>query len=228
MKKIIILLSVVLLAATSFANSSKSKNEEDLEMDEEVSSSWRYGLGLSLNALSKLTFGNVTISTDSNSYKFVLDYGNSQGLEFDIRKLPKNNWGFTGNLSYNFERSVTFLTISYSGGSIASDVSSPSKIQITELSANAAYRWDSFYLPIGINYSMVKFIPASGFSGSFSANGGIGWQAGLGFYTSDNFALELISKNTQVKLSSTSSGATTNYGTGTMNATHLMGKYFFD
>lgn len=228
MRKIFIVISALLISVTAMAKQNKSEDNTQLVLDEDTPSSWQFGIGLSLNVLSKLTFGSVTFTNDSNNYKIVLDYGNSQGLELDYRKLQKNSWGFIGNLSYNLERSVTFLSITYSGGSFSSDVSSPSKIQITELMANAAYRWDNFYIPVGLNYSMVKFVPASGFSGSHSASGGLGWQLGLGFYTSDNFALELVSKSTLVKLSSTSSGITTNYGTGTMSSTNLMGKYFFD
>lgn len=78
-----------------------------------------------------------------------------------------------------------------------------------------------------MNYSIVNFEPADGYSGSFSANGDIGAQLGLGFIASDKLAFEIYSWVTSAESKSTTSTEHLDYGKGLFPSIRIAAKYLF-
>ncbi len=197
------------------------------EKKETVSEHWRFGLGGSLSLSSKLKFDTVTTTGAVGNLVADLDYSNELSIEIEARKLNQMNWGFIGGLTYDAERKLTGGSVTGSGFSVAVNSGDPSKIQATIIYGNAVYRWNQFYLPFGLNVSSIKFTPSSSYRGSSSVDGGLGGQLGVGYYINNNFVTEAYSRVVAVKLRSTTSSSTTDYGTGFLSNFMLTGKYIF-
>ncbi len=56
------------------------------------------------------------------------------------------------------------------------------------------YRWNEFYIPLGFNYTAIRFTPAAGYTGGYEYFGGFGAQLGLGLQVSDALSLEMMSR----------------------------------
>jgi hypothetical protein len=192
---------------------------------------WHFVLGLGhMIGGGKGQFDDATYSssTDFIAGEAEFEYSKTYALIAEGRYLPPNSWCFLGGLNYEGEREFERgelrgdgETITLTGGSGAS------KVQFTTLYASAAYRWKEFYLPFGLNSSGVKFTPARGFTGSHSASGGLGAQAGMGWMIQDRFAVEVYTWVTSMKLKTSASGATIDYGQGYFQSFLLVGKFAF-
>jgi hypothetical protein len=193
--------------------------------------SWRFAGGLSyMISASSAKFDNmsVTSGTLTETGSASLDYSQVFSIAIEWRRSPKFSWGFSGGLNYEMERTFEGGKITSGGTTVTlSGGSGASKFQFTTLYGNAAYRWDTFYIPMGFNYSIVTFTPASGATGTSTPTGQIGAQLGIGNYFSDNFALELFSWVTATKLKSTSGSSTVDYGLGTFPSLRFGFKYIF-
>jgi hypothetical protein len=198
-------------------------------IEQSSKSGWNFAIGLGYSLSSKLKFDNGvgTSSGSSTSFSTDLDYKNTYSLSFEGRNMPSNSWGFMGGIQFDGEREFDGGTITSGGITATVSSSGGSKIQFTNLYANAVYRWDQFYLPFGLNVSSVKFTPASGSTGTSDASGGVGAQLGAGFALNENVALELFSRVVAIKLKGTTSTSTTDFGTGYLSTLIFQGKYIF-
>lgn len=188
---------------------------------------WRFGMGLSYSTNAKLAFDTITVSSGASILSADLNYKNTFSLEFDVRKMKSYSWGFIGGLTYDGARKFSGGSISGSGVTLAVTPENPSKIQTTVIYANAAYQWDSFYLPFGINYNFVKYTPPSTFNGTYDIAGSIGAQLGLGYYINSNFVAELCSRVVSANMKETEKGTTVDYGFGMLSSMQITAKYFF-
>lgn len=190
-------------------------------------SSWQFALGGSLSLSSSARFDSITVSNTAGTLTAQLDYSNSISLELEARNMKANSWGFVGGLSLDREQEITGGTISGAGSFVVLTGGNPSKIQTNTIYGSAVYRWNQFYLPFGLNISSVKYTPPSGYTGTASAKGGVGGQLGVGYYFSENFALEGHSRAIGLKLSGANSGSTFDYGDGFLSRLVITGKYIF-
>ena len=218
---------IIFLTFGSLIWAQEKPSEVPAETKVENSDQWHFGLGGSLSLRSKLRFDTVTATGVTGNLVADLDYSNVFSIELEARKINQMSWGLMGGLTFDGERQLTGGSITGGGVSLVVSDSDPSKIQATVIYGNAVYRWNQFYLPFGLNISAIKFTAASSFTGTSSASGGVGAQVGFGVYVKDNFVIEGYSRAVAVKLSSTSSSSTTNYGTGFLSNVMLTGKYIF-
>jgi hypothetical protein len=188
---------------------------------------WAIGVGASLNTSATLHFNQVTVSTGVGSYIVEMQAEDVASIELEARNMDQQSWGFIGGLTYDFERKFTGGRITGFGGTVTLGSTDPAKLKTSVLSANAAYRWENFYLPFGLNYSFVKYTPPASFTGEVSVGGGLGGQLGVGYYISDSIVLEATSRAVLVKLKSTSSSGDVDYGTGYLSSLLLTGKMLF-
>lgn len=214
-----------LMNINSTANklSELKKNNDDIEYEKK----WNFILGIGyMIASSDGRFDDANYSTSGLSIasSAKLSYSKVASLDIGIRNVEKNSWGFLGGLNYAFDRK-------FEDGSIGSikvtSTSGSSKIQFTTLYANAVYKWNRLFVPFGLNYSIVKYTPASGFSGTFSESGGIGAQAGVGWEFDKSISLELYSWITAVKLTASSGNEKLELGTGYFPSLNAFVKYGF-
>jgi hypothetical protein len=193
-----------------------------------ASADWQFGLGLGFSLASKAKFDNGTVTTGGSSYTFTgdLDYKNAAVLEASGRYMPENSWGCILGLQIDGEREFDSGTITVAGLNVSLS-SADSKLQVSNLFANAVYRWNQFYLPFGLNVSSAKFTAASGFSGTSDSSGALGAQVGVGYLPDEHWALELMSRAIGFKLKTATSTATADYGTGYLSTLIFAGKYYF-
>ena len=184
------------------------------------SSKWRLGGGFSLVSKSTIKYD------DANSIVLgpvTADVTYKSGFSFDLelRNLQQKSWGFIGMVNYEPDKEMSEAFYRNGTGTFQLNITNPAKLQTTTLQTNAAYRWGSFYIPVGINYAFFKVTPSSsGVNGK--ATGGLGCQAGLGYIISDRFIIETTYRQTAIKLEEDyGSGLVDRFDKGSMMNTHL-------
>lgn len=228
--KTILFFAIIAISNLSFAQDRPWENAKSDSGESSTSERpWRFGVGGSLSLSSKLRFTEGRTDGFSGTFEADLDYTNALSLEFEARNTPDNSWGVIGGLTYDFERKFDGGTIKGGGQSATlSAGSDPSKLQMTVLYANAVYRWNEFYLPFGLNISLPKYTPPNSYTGTSDVKGGLGVQLGVGFYFTEHFVGEIVSRAAAVKMSGVSStGTKTDYGTGFFSTLMFTGKYLF-
>ena len=189
------------------------------------SSNWKLGVGFgySINYLVNLSGSGVSSGTP---YKitYYFEFSSATSIALDLRKLNKNNWGIMSGFEYETERTLTKLVangiiIPLSGGATA-------KYQSHFLHLGAAYRWDIFYVPVGLTYGLTTFTPAPGSTGTASIENGFGGYFGLGWYVDDDIVIEYVGRSVTTSLKVTS-GADSETTSGTIGSALLGLKAFF-
>lgn len=213
------------------AHASGNPPTESKPFIKEDSAAWHWGLGAGLmlaaaggkfnDAKFTGTGGTITGSAD-------LEYSKVLSLLIEGRMLPRDSWGTLIGLNHEFERNFEGGTISGGGTTVTmSGSGNVSKMQFTTLYASAAYRWETFYLPFGLNFNSVTFTPASGATGNSSASGSVGVQLGGGWMISPTFAVEAYSWVTSMKLKATNTTDTLDYGIDNFGSLRVFGKFIF-
>ena len=54
-------------------------------------------------------------------------------------------------------------------------------IQVSALYFNWVYKWESFYIPFGLNFGIVNFTPASSWSGTVDVKSSLGFDIYFGW-----------------------------------------------
>lgn len=189
---------------------------------------WQFALGLGyMLSTQDGKFSDARAGATTGEAEF--DYEKTYSLIAEARYLPANDWGVLLGLNYEGQRQFDGGTIK--GGGVVVTLtggSDASKVQFSTLYASAAYRWNEFYLPFGLNYSVVKFTPAStGGNQAYDASGELGAQLGVGWFFEEHFAIELHSWVTGMNLRTGSGAAEIDFGSGIFPHLFLMGKYAF-
>lgn len=208
------------------ANDSSDKvvTADDHQLDDQI----HFGIGLGLSLIPKLNFKNGSAS--SATFLFDSDWSLEGGysVSADLRKMPSNRWGFLGQINHEGARKVSSISFSSSGQTATvTGNSGAATLATTTIEANAVYRWNTFYIPFGLNYSKFNFQAASGFVGSYTVVDGIGAQFGLGLMIGSRCAIELWSRAANIKIKTLSAGVSVDYGDGTYSSTGLTLKALF-
>ncbi|WP_374033843.1 hypothetical protein ACES2I_14480 [Bdellovibrio bacteriovorus] len=187
-----------------------------------VHAEWRYGVqvGYSPNYLAKLS-GDGTVSGTPTDIDYDLEYKGALEVGFNAWYTPQHSWGFISGISLGGERELDKMTLN---GVTYSATGETSKFQTHFLYAGTLYRWESFYLPLGLAYGINKFTPAG--TGDGEATNGVGILFGLGWFFADNFVIEYIGRSTTTELK-LSSGTDTIKTKGAIGSALLNLKYFF-
>ncbi len=203
-------------AAPTEAASSLSKHEPNRV---------RFAMGLAIGISPTATFTEGTNSTTNLMFETEFKFNGGTTLHADVRSTPKHDWGFIGAISHDISREISSVKYT-SGNSSVTYNSSGSKLSVTMVEFSFAYRWNEFYLPLGLNYSHFRFLDDS-FAAGYELRGGLGAQIGFGYYISEQFALELWSRATNLKFKIKSGGITEDYGRGIYSSATLGFKALF-
>ncbi len=159
---------------------------------------WRFGLAVSYTLGSKVKFANASAPPLTGKADFTFE--DVPSIEIEVRNLKAKSWGFVGAIAADFGRKIKDgnLTNTASGDFIYI-VAEKEKFQTTTVLLSAAYRFENFYIPFGINYAAYKITPSGGFVGETKATGGLGGQIGFGNYFTDSFLFELSYRMTAMK-----------------------------
>lgn len=186
---------------------------------------WKFGIGLgtSLNYLVALSGTGVSAGTPYFTTQ-TFQHEAATSIALDFRSLNRNSWGMIGGLEYETARALTKFTANGLNGTVTS--ANAFKFQTHFIHFGTAYRWDIFYIPLGLAYGLTKFTPATGATYTGTAENGMGAYIGMGWYVNDNFVIEYVSRSatTTLKLVAGADNETT---TGTIGSALLGVKYFF-
>lgn len=194
-------------------------------------SNWQWAIGASYSLDSRLLFPSAKVSSADYSYILLLDKGFS--LDVDFRNLKEqDSWGYLFGVAYDFERTLKGGLVSTGSFSIPVTPSNETKLQSTFGYSSLAYRGESYYFLLGLNFNFTKFTVASSSSSSSSSSYvnslGYGWQTGIGYYTETSFVFELLYRVAWVKGDDfLSAGSSINYGRGEYRNLMLTLKYLF-
>lgn len=193
------------------------------KIDEPVSQERRqpkFTLGLGHHAGSELRFSEVNFSsggtTDKGTYSFTTD--SAIQLTAGAIMSEPNSWGIFAGVTLEQKRDLRSETVSVDSGasSTAYYVGEKPTVQFTLIEVNAIYRWNTFYIPFGLNYSILRFTQPSGATAVVNAHGSTGAQLGVGFYATEQFRIELLSQVIGAKMTLSTPTVAADLGNGTL------------
>lgn len=189
-----------------------------------IGSNWKFGLGLGYSPVYLVNLsgsGSLTGAPYSVSYDFQYQYSTS--IQLDYWNLSRNNFGFISGFQYEPQR--TIYTGKLNGINVNVANVTFAKFQTNFLYIGAAYRWNIFYIPVGLTYGMHTVAPASNI-GTTTTENGFGYMLGLGWFVKDNFVIEYSARTAAIKMSYVN-GTDFENVSGTVAASVLSFKYFF-
>lgn len=196
---------------SSLDRSENPKDNAGLDTSAGRKSKFVVGVAFSGRTSSSGTGGTATGLL--GTFTSELEYREGLSVSLEMRDSPSNSWGYAFGITYDSTREFDSGTFS-SGGSTISITSTggASKIGATSLEANAVYRWNAFYIPLGLNYTAIRFTPTPGYTGGYDVDGGFGVQLGLGAYLTDSVSVEMISRASAYSLKTNQGTTYSNYG----------------
>lgn len=192
--------------------------------------SWHFGAGFSYGGKANAKWEKGKVTSISNEATTELEFDSASTFALEARKMSRNSWGVMLGYALEEERAITNYTFSLAGSSISINTSGSAKLKNSFAYLNAVYRWKYFYLPFGFNYSSIKFTPASNNSSvTWNFSGALGGQLGVGYYISENVALELLSRvlGVGLKIEDQSKSASIIFSDGYFSYGELALKAFF-
>ena len=204
----------------------KSIESKQIEAALKSEPSWHFGFGLGYSTNTKQTFDSVKLTDNSGTSTGTINYEweNSPELTLSLIKSEPHGWGRAINLTYVTQQKLKGASGTINGVSLTAVITDPAKNESYILDGTFFYRWDSFYLPFGLNYSSHKYtLPSSAIGYSLDVRGGLGAQVGIGFFIDNKFSMEVKSRSLNYNLSSSKPSAN-NY-TGNFGSSYLTSIY---
>lgn len=187
----------------------------------------RFSVMTHYSGASELIFKDVNVTTTTASGTVEVDYGleSSVGLGVSFASMHPQGWGYLANVFYERARAFKSATIKGSAGATTvTNSGSSSTIAFFVAEMNAVYRWDSFYMPFGLNVSAPTI---SEDMNGVSYYGSLGVFWGGGFILSDNATLEIFIREIAIRMKQYTSTSTIDYGSGTMTGFGAAFKFWF-
>ena len=185
----------------------------------------RFGFGLNYSVWQSWIFsGSVSVGAGTG-FSAYINLPAALSLDFDVRYLPKNSLGFIGSFTYDLSNrteaggryGTADASAEYAAGNFA--------ISVMTLHANLAWRSGDVFYPLGLNYSIPKIV-SSYYTNSLSVKGGLGWNLGIGYYFTSNFAAETYLKSLTAGFSGTGPSTDT-FDKGSLLMAGLNLKYIY-
>jgi opacity protein-like surface antigen len=215
--KSLLVFAMLSLSSAIFAQAAPTPIPESQAVREE--SQWQWGIGAGYSSLSW--------KTDEGILKADLDFNPALSLLAEIRNQAPNSFGSQFGISYDFERELDQGTITYATTTLNIPSGNSLSIQMTTIYANLVYQWDSFYLPIGLNWSRVKLKAVNGTNTSSKTDGGLGVQLGFGWAFNRMLSTELNFKGVRADLGIQDNVGNSTILEGNINTVHWLFKYHF-
>lgn len=209
------------------AASDDPSSERRLRADD-VWSHAKVGLGLHYSTGNELRFDKVTATSASGSASGEVIYNLSSGAPgFDLSfiKMEPQGWGYNVNVLYEGQREFKSATVTVNGTTATIySAGDSSKLSFIIAEFNAVYRWETFYMPFGLNASIPTI---SDDTSNINYSGSIGVYFGGGFILSDNSTVELYARSAGMNMKGASSGTTIDYDYGSLTGIGFGYKYWF-
>lgn len=187
---------------------------------------WHVSLYGLYNMANTWSFDSLTASGSGGSGSGSLTYNVDSGVGLGIQawKSDPNSWGMSFGFEYDFPRNINSQTVTLNGTTYIG-VTSGSKPTVTEhvVYLNAIYRWNDFYLPFGLNYSMPTL--QGSVEDTITITGAIGIQVGVGTHVTDHFSVEALVQTLGTKMTESNSTTYIDYGTGYLTGAQLNLKF---
>jgi hypothetical protein len=186
---------------------------EEVEPEKVASRKTKFVVGAAFSGRTSSSGTGGTATGLIGTFTSELEYKEGFSVSLEMRDSPSNSWGYGIGIIYDSTRELDSATFS-SGGTtlVLTSTGGASKIGSTSFEVNAIYRWNEFYIPLGLNYTSIRFTPATGYTGGYDVEGGFGAQLGFGVHLRDDISLEMMSRAAPYSLRTNQSGSTANYG----------------
>jgi hypothetical protein len=111
----------------------------------------------------------------------------------ELRNQAANSWGAQVGVQIEAKRKMKEATLRGPGGTYSSAFTDPKPtIQSEVIYENAVYQWNHFYIPFGLNFSIVDLDMKNISAGEgWQLQNGPGAQVGIGYQFTDYLSLEL-------------------------------------
>lgn len=137
-------------------------------------------------------FEDGWISTVPNTtFDSEIKFESGFSIGYEYRNTRVNSWGSSFGVNYHAKKDVKSWKINDTKIS-NTDVS----ISILSLYADLLYRWESFYIPFGINISSINYELPETDSGEITTKGMIGANLGIGWMINDEISIQYTTMNT--------------------------------
>lgn len=177
----------------------------------------------------EIRFNNVYVTTNTNSgyidAKFKGDTAFGIGLSWS--NILSRHLGYFINGFYEGKREIKTVVLSGPGGAYTGTMSgSAPKFSTLVAEFGLAYRWNTFYLPIGINLA-VPLLEYSSNTSHVSVESRFGVLIGGGFFMGENSSIEIFVRSISLGMVETATGTKIDYGTGYLSGLGLGYKFWF-
>lgn len=150
------------------------------------------------------------------------------GVGIEVSDSSLMSWGWNSGIMYDSKRSIDSFTASAGGVSVSgSYIGRRPTVSFITMYGNLLYRWNYFYLPFGLNFSIPEFRRGDGAVGEYSMVGAMGSQLGAGFYLLERLSIEFMIRSLSFKASSAASGYAYEYDEGHLRGGQINLKYGF-
>jgi hypothetical protein len=120
-----------------------------------------------------------------------MEFETGLAIGYEYRISTPNSWGKSFGINYHTERDLKTWEINgIKAGKV--DIS----VTILSIYADLIYRWESFYIPFGVNLSSINYKVPTTDSGSIETNGSFGVNLGFGWKMDQKKSIEYITMNT--------------------------------
>lgn len=141
-----------------------------------------------------------------------IDTNPAPGVAVEIYRTPKNGFGWSTGVSYEFQRSLSDLNAYANYNFIGGSFQGPEPtLSLLTIYANLVYRLEDFYFPFGLNYTIPSLSGGGNTFGNTTLTGDIGLQIGMGYMFSDHWALEFWIENIYLDGNTNTGAATIDY-----------------
>lgn len=184
------------------------------------------GINIYYTAADEARFNDVEVTESGSSGTVEAEFSVETGIGFgaSFMSMEERSWGFSGGVNFEPAREIKSVTFTGPGGT-ATGVLSSTKMSVLFFEGNAIYRWDKFYLPFGLNFSIPRLTSPS--SSTVDIKGSVGAFVGAGFLLNDNCALELFARSIGFNMTEKTSTTTIDYGYGALTGAGLGFKFLF-
>lgn len=187
----------------------------------------KFGVGVHIAAGNSLTYSdaNFRVSGVSTDAEVKYEWEAALGLSIEVAMMEPESWGFSAGYQFEGAHKIDQVTME-SGGTTYSGKGADFELQVSDVYANAIYRWDQLYLPFGLNYSFVKVKNAP--LALKDVEGGVGMQVALGVNLTEHLAAEFGVRVLMVNANGQTIGTdTADLGRGAMGSAILGLKGYF-
>lgn len=185
------------------------------------------GFGYSLASHLELDDTTYTAGGRSNTWSEAAYVGSAPVVSLGLQYLPQKKWGYEFGASFDFKRKIKNSNTKANNFGTPGLISTGTGISYLTLVANAAFRWENFYLPFGLNYAKPFFnLPGTAVS-KLSYSGQIGGQFGLGVFLDEHFRAEAHYRIMHFRTTETGTNYQLDYGDIYLNGILVNLKYGF-